>query len=82
MKTNLIIWHNSEGADPVKIMELLSELHFRPVEGHYDYEYDWESRIVSTESVVYFCKTIHEKLKGTNVYYKIETIREPDEEIS
>ena len=42
MKTYLIVWFNSEGAKPSDITERLLSMGFQPVEGEYDYLYNWD----------------------------------------
>ena len=73
LKTYLIIWINSEGAEPITVIQKLHEIGFKSITGRYDLEYDWK-RIVSIEDIWRLGTTVHETLRGLNVLYKMETI--------
>jgi len=73
MKTYLMIWFNSEGAEPSTVAQKLQSMGFKPIKGHYDHVYDWK-REASLDEVLQLCNNVHETLKGLKVLYKIETI--------
>ena len=72
MKTYLIIFHSSSGENPLLVMQRLTGLGFKPVTGKYDLEYDWR-RDISVHDILELSIKIHETLKGTGVFYKLET---------
>ena len=72
MKTYLIIWHNSEGANPYEVMQALTSIGFKPVKGHYDLAYDHGNNI-DVSDIMELAIKVHETLKGMNVLYKLET---------
>lgn len=72
MKTYLLLWHSSEGENPLEVMERLTRLGFKPVKGRYDLEYD-HGKDVELIDIITLGNMVHETLKGTKVLYKIET---------
>ncbi len=75
MKTYLIIWHSSEGENPLVVMRKLADLGFQPITGYYDMEYD-HGRRVSIDDIMDFSRKVHQTLKGTGVMYKLESVAE------
>lgn len=73
MKTYLIVWFDSEGAEPPVVNERLLSLGFRPMKGWYDYVYDW-GRDTEIEDIMQIGKAVHHTLKGLKVMYKLETV--------
>ncbi len=73
MKTYLSIWFSSEGASPMKVVERLMAMGFKPIKGRYDHVYDW-GRDVNLEEVLQLANSVHETLKGMKVLYKLETV--------
>ena len=73
MKTYIIIWHSSEGENPMLVMQKLTGLGFRPVIGYYDLEYDHGSE-VDLDAVMSLSIKVHETLRGSGVLYKLETV--------
>ncbi len=73
MKTFLIIWFNSEGAKPSDITERLLSMGFRPVEGEYDYKYEWDSH-TNIDDIIKFGDQVQNTLKGSGALFKFETI--------
>jgi hypothetical protein len=73
MKTYLTIWFNSEGSPPMKVVERILALGFKPIKGHYDHVYDWR-REPTLEEILQLLNGLHETLKGMRVIYKVETI--------
>jgi len=73
MKTYLILWFNSEGAEPATVMERLLAMGFKPIKGHYDHVYDW-GREATLDEILQLGNAVHETLKGLKVMYKLETV--------
>ena len=73
MKTYLIVWFNSEGAKPSDISDRLLSMGFSPVEGEYDYSYNWDSR-AEINDIIKFGDQVQNTLKDTGVLFKLETI--------
>jgi hypothetical protein len=72
MKTYLTIWFNSEGVEPLRVVQRLQGMGFKPITGKHDHVYDWR-REVSLEEVLRLGNAVHETLKGCKVLYKMET---------
>ena len=73
MKTYLTIWFNSEGSPPMKVVERILDMGFKPITGHYDHVYNWVNE-PTLEEILRLANTLHETLKGLKVIYKIETV--------
>ena len=73
MKTYLIVWFNSEGAKPSDRTERLLSMGFQPVEGEYDYLYNWDSH-AAIEEIIKFGDQVQNTLKGSGALFKLETI--------
>lgn len=73
MKTYLIVWFNSEGAKPSDITERLLSMGFQPVEGEYDYLYNWDSQ-TNIDEIIKFGDQVQNTLKGSGALFKLETI--------
>ena len=73
MKTYLIVWFNSEGSKPSDISERLLSMGFQPVEGEYDYLYNWDSR-ADINDIIKFGDQVQNTLLGTGALFKLETI--------
>ena len=73
MKTYLIVWFNSEGAKPSDITERLLSMGFQPVEGEYDYLYNWGSQ-TDIDQIIKFGDQVQNTLKGSGALFKLETI--------
>jgi len=73
MKTFLIIWFHSDGTSPTDVSERLLSLGFRPIEGQYDYVYEWDSS-ADLEDIVKFGNQVQNTLRGSGVMFKLETI--------
>lgn len=72
MKTYLTMMFNSEGANPVEVVERLRGLGFKPVRGVPDHVYDW-GRDVDIEDILQIATSVHETLKGSKVFYQLHT---------
>jgi hypothetical protein len=73
MKTYLIVWFNSEGTRPSEVNQRLTSLGFKPIQGAYDYVYEWDTNTEVNE-ILRFGDRIQMSLKGFNVMFKIETV--------
>ncbi|PPA78831.1 MAG: hypothetical protein C5S46_00710 [Candidatus Methanomarinus sp.] len=73
MITYLIIWFNSEGARPSEVNQRLMSLGFKPIQGAYDYIYEWAEN-TNVDDILRFGDRTHMTLKGFNVMFKIETV--------
>lgn len=73
MKTYLMVWFNSEGANPSEVNDRLMSMGFKLVSGNYDYVFDW-GHSVELDEVLRFGDKVHLTLKNMNVLFKIETV--------
>ena len=73
MKTYLMVWFNSEGAEPKKVVERLERIGFKPMRGPYDHVYEW-TKDVDLEKILQLGDIVHNALMGLKVLYKLETI--------
>jgi len=71
-ETYLTLWFNSEGKAPTSVMVKLQEIGFKPSIGKHDFVYDWKHEI-GLEDISKLGDTVHKKLKGLKVLYKLET---------
>ncbi|MBW6470385.1 MAG: hypothetical protein K0A90_04100 [Methanosarcinaceae archaeon] len=72
MKTYLLIWFNSNGASPSDVNQRLMSLGFEPMQGSYDYIYDWGNN-VDLDEILRFGDKVHLSLQDSGVLFKIET---------
>ena len=68
-----MIWFNSEGAKPQKVVERLQDIGFTPMRGPYDHVYEW-TKDVDLDQILQLGDIVHKALKGLKVLYKLETI--------
>ena len=73
MKTYLLIWFNSNGASPSDVNRRLMSLGFKPMQGPYDYVYDWDNS-VDMDEILRFGDKVQLSLQGSGVMFKIETV--------
>jgi len=73
VKTYLLVWFSSEGARPSEIDRRLTSLGFEPMQGSYDFIYNWNST-VSVEKILEFGDKVYLSLQGTGVMFKLETM--------
>ena len=74
MQTYLVVWFNSDGNHkPSDITERLLSMGFRPVEGHYDFVYEWDSNADLNE-IIKFGDQVQNTLKGSGALFKLETL--------
>jgi len=74
MKSYLIIWFNSEGGKPSEVNQRLMSLGFKPIQGTHDFVYEWGNH-VDVEEILRFGDKVQVTLKGLNVMFKIETVK-------
>ena len=72
MKTFLLIWFNSNGASPSDVNRRLMSLGFKPMQGPYDYVYDWGNN-VDVDEILRFGDKVHLSLQDSGVLFKIES---------
>ncbi len=72
MKSYMKIWFNSEGALPSDVNSRLMSLGFEPIQGDYDYVYDWK-REPKIEEILALADKVHLTLKGMKVLFKLKT---------
>jgi len=72
VKTYLLVWFSSEGARQSEINRRLTSLGFEPMQGSYDFVYNWNSN-VSIDKVLEFGDKVYLSLQGTGVMFKLET---------
>jgi len=73
MKTYLVVWFNSDGNHkPSDITERLLSMGFRPVEGHYDFVYEWDSS-TDLDEIIRIGDQVQNTLKGSGAMFKLET---------
>ncbi len=72
MKTFLKVWFSSDGGDPSDITSRLVGMGFKPTTGGYDYVYIWK-RMPTIDDLVEFAEQVQQTLKGTGIYFKLET---------
>jgi len=73
VKTYLLVWFSSEGARPSEINRRLMSLGFEPMQGTYDFVYNWDSNF-SIDKVLEFGDKVYLSLQGTGVMFKLETL--------
>ncbi|WP_455391564.1 hypothetical protein [[Eubacterium] cellulosolvens] len=73
MKTYVSVLLSSDGANASNITEILGQMGFISVIGSYDFVYDWKDNVTTSE-VIEFLDTVHQKLKGLNIWYNITTV--------
>ncbi|KGK98149.1 hypothetical protein LI82_10515 [Methanococcoides methylutens] len=78
MKTYLLIWFSSNGASPSDVNRSLMSMGFKPIQGAYDYVYDWGNN-VDLDEILRFGDKVHLSLHDTGTMFKIETINGANE---
>ncbi|MHA2250619.1 MAG: hypothetical protein ACXAD7_09655 [Candidatus Kariarchaeaceae archaeon] len=73
MKTYLLLFHSSEGESPYIVMEKLTRIGFKPIQGHYDLEYD-HGKHIEIDDIMSLASHVHETLRGCKVFYKLESV--------
>ena len=84
--TYMSVTHHSEGASPKEVYSVLRELGWKPVYGAYDFAYVWDEnwgdKTQNFEEYCEYINSIHDKLKGLNVYYNLWTTEYGKEDYS
>jgi hypothetical protein len=73
VKTYLLVWFSSEGTHPSEVNRRLMSLGFEPMQGTYDYMYNWDNS-VSIDKIFEFGDKVYLSLQGTGVMFKLETM--------
>ena len=73
MKTYLMVWFNSEGVKPTKVLDSLTSMGFKPMHGSYDFVYSWPERPDVDETLALGDK-VQQTLKGMKVMFKMESL--------
>ncbi len=73
MRTYVRMSFHSEGASPVKVLDVMRALGFEEAMGMHDFVYKWKDRTTLHE-VLQLTSQMHEHLKGLDVNYEITTI--------
>ena len=47
---------------------------FKATKGNYDFVYEWKKDSADLEELIWFADKVHSALKGSKVFFKIETI--------
>ncbi|MFP4000471.1 MAG: hypothetical protein ACOCTN_04435 [Candidatus Natronoplasma sp.] len=72
MRLYIELYFSSEGATPLKTLDLMKELGFDPVVGEYDFAIDYET----PEEYQQILKDLTDVLEGTKVRYRLTTRKE------
>lgn len=73
MRTYVRMTFHSEGADPLKVMDVMRQLGFEESMGMHDFVYKWKEK-ATLDSVIRLVAEMHGRLKGLDVNYEITTI--------
>ena len=73
MRTYLVVWFSSEGMKPSEVTERLLSMGFRPLEGEYDYVYQWGAE-ADVDDILRIGDQVQYALKGSGILFKLETI--------
>ncbi len=69
MRLYIELSFNSDGTNPLEILDMMKELDFDPVVGKYDFAKDYET----PEEYKNIVNELTETLKGTRVRYRLTT---------
>ncbi len=73
MRTYVRMTFHSEGADPLKVMDVMRQLGFEESMGMHDFVYKWKEK-AALDNVIRLVAEMHSRLKGLDVNYEITTI--------
>jgi hypothetical protein len=73
MRTYVRMTFHSEGASPLKVLDVMRGLGFEEAMGIHDFVYKWKDR-TTIDDVIRLTTDMHERLKGLDVSYEITTI--------
>jgi len=68
-----MVWFNSEGGRPSEITQRLMSMGFEPIQGAYDYVYEWDNS-VEVDEILRFGDRVQMTLLGLGVLFKLETL--------
>ncbi len=72
MKVFIKLFFNSDGPNPLEILNKVKKLGFKPVFG----QYDLVKEIEDIDEYMELIKELHESLKGTRVLYNLHSTKE------
>lgn len=73
MKTYLIVWFSSEGGKVTEITDRLMSMGFKPVQGAYDYVYEWGEKARVEQSLA-IGDQVKATLRDLKVSFKLHTV--------
>ena len=73
MKSYLMVWFSSEGGRPSEITLRLMSMGFKPIQGAYDYVYEWDSS-VDVNEILRFGDRVQMTLAELGVMFRLETV--------
>lgn len=73
METYLRLLVHSQGASPTEVTRRLWKVGFVPVQGNYDFVYDWEGT-PDPEELIELTEEVGRVLAGCRVLFELETI--------
>ena len=73
MRTYVRMTFHSEGASPLKVLEVMRSLGFEESMGLHDFVYKWKEK-TSVDDVIRLMTEMHGRLRGLDVNYEITTI--------
>lgn len=72
MKTHLVLYFSSEGADPREIGKKIASAGFKAMVGQRDFVFVWDKK-PSTDDLLDLGDKVRNALKGTHTVFKLET---------
>jgi hypothetical protein len=73
MRTYVRMVFHSEGASPLKVLEVMRQMGFEESMGMHDFVYKWKDKTTFDE-VIRLVDDMHGRMKGLDVNYEITTI--------
>jgi len=73
MRTYVRMTFHSEGANPLKVLDVMRGLGFEESMGMHDFVFKWKEK-AGIDEVIRLMTDMHERLKGLDVNYEITTI--------
>lgn len=73
METYLRLLVHAQGASPTEVTRRLWKVGFVPVQGNYDFVYDWEG-IPDPEELIDLTEEVGRALAGCRVLFELETV--------
>jgi len=72
VKTYLVVWFNSDGESVSEVTRRLMSMGFKPVQGEYDYVYEWPKK-PGMKELLSLGDQVQETLRDCRVEFKLET---------